>query len=261
VRPVVLPMKMRIDVSGETVEYIFAGSGGPGIVLVNGTGGPVEAWFKIFAALASERAAFGYNRPGIGASSKPVRAQTLDEMVEALRDVLEALGVPRPYVLVGHSFGGLIVNLFARLYPEEVGAVVLLEATSPDDVRVLPKYENALQRGIKSLGERLAPAHPLAETRHVDESLAQLEAAPPFPPIPLYVLTGERHPLRWATPDAQREARARHQRALVKLSPLGRQVMAKESGHFPQFSEPELVRSVISEAAKMAWRDESAGQA
>lgn len=260
-RPVVLPMKMTIDVSGETVEYVMAGSGSPAIVLVNGAGGPVDAWFKIFTALAGEHCTFAYNRPGIGASSKPVRAQTADEMVEALRDVLDAAGVPRPYVLVGHSFGGLVVNLFARLYPEEVGAVVLLEATSPDDLRVLPRHESMLQRGLKALGERLMPAHPLAETRHVDQTLAELEAAPPFPPIPLYVVTGESHPLRWATPAAQREARARHQKALVKLSPLGKQAMAKASGHFPQFSEPELVRSVISEAAKMAWRDDRAGQA
>ncbi|MEN3276505.1 MAG: hypothetical protein V7631_2295 [Massilia sp.] len=243
---------MKIDVSGETVEYVMAGEGGPGVVLVNGSGGPVDAWFKVFAALASERCTFAHNRPGIGASSKPVRAQTADEMVEALRDVLETVGVPRPYVLVGHSLGGLVVNLFARLYPEEVAAVVLLEATSPDDVRVLPQHENALQRGLKALGERLMPAHPLAETRHLDQTLAELEAAPPFPPIPLYVVTGEQHPLRWATPVAQREARARHQRALVTLSPLGKQVMAKGSGHFPQFSEPELVRATISAAAREA---------
>lgn len=254
-------MKVSAEVAGETVEYVMAGSGGPGVVLVNGAGGPVDAWFKIFAALASERCTFAHNRPGIGASSKPVRAQTLDEMVEALRDVLEAVGVPQPYVLVGHSFGGLIVNLFARLYPEEVAAVVLLEATSPEDLRVLPQHENALQRALKALGERLMPAHPLAETRHIAQSLAELEAASPFPPIPLYVVTGEQHPMRWATPAAQREARARHQKALLKLSPLGKQVMAKRSGHFPQFSEPELVRSVISEAAKMAWRDDQAGQA
>lgn len=243
---------MKIDVSGETVEYVMAGKGGPGVVLVSGGGGPVDAWFKVFAALASERCTFAHNRPGIGASSKPVRAQTADEMVEALRDVLETVGVPRPYVLVGHSLGGLVVNLFARLYPEEVAAVVLLEATSPDDVRVLPRHENALQRGLKALGERLMPAHPLAETRHLEQILAELEAAPPFPPIPLYVVTGEQHPLRWATPAAQREARARHQRALVQLSPLGKQVMAKRSGHFPQFSEPELVRATISAAAREA---------
>lgn len=251
-RPVVLPVKRKIEVSGETVEYVMAGAGGPGVVLVNGAGGPVDAWFKVFAALAGERCTFAYNRPGIGTSSKPVRTQSADEMVEALRDLLEAVAMPRPYVLVGHSLGGLVVNLFARLYPEEVAAVVLLEATSPDDVRVLPQHENALQRGLKALGERLMPAHPLAETRHLDQTLAELAAAPPFPPLPLYVVTGEQHPLRWATPAAQREARARHQRALVQLSPLGKQVMAQGSGHFPQFSEPELVRATISAAAREA---------
>lgn len=249
-RPVRLPVKLTQQVDGATVEYVLAGAGVPAVVLVNGAGGPVEGWFKIFARLASQRCTFAWNRPGIDQSSKPSVPQTAYEVVESLRDLLDVLAVPPPYVLVGHSLGGLIVNLFARLYPEEVAAVVMLEATAPDDVRILPRFENRAQRWLKRLGRRLLPPHPFDETEQIEASLAELDAAPAFPVIPLLVVTGARPALQWATPAALLEARARHQADLRRLSPLGRQVMAARSGHFPQFSEPELVCATIDAAAR-----------
>lgn len=249
-RPVLLPIKLTRQVNGATVEYILAGSGAPAVVLVNGAGGPVEGWFKVFAKLASSRRTVAYNRPGIDQSSKPAVPQTAAESVESLRELLDALAVPPPYVLVGHSLGGLVVNLFARLYPDEVVAAVLLEATAADDVRVLPRFENGVQRQLKRVMRRLLPPHPFDETEHLDASLAELEAAPPFPPIPLLVVTGARPALTWATPQALLDARSRHQQALANLSPLGRQVMAMKSGHFPQFSEPELVCATIEDAVR-----------
>ncbi|MFC5461027.1 alpha/beta fold hydrolase [Massilia niabensis] len=248
-RPVLLPIKQRVEAAGQTVEYILAGRGGPGVVLVNGAGGPVEGWYKVFGELAEERCIFAYNRAGIGGSGKPTAPQTAGHMVETLRAALASIGVPQPYVLVGHSLGGLVVNLFARLYPGEVAAAVMIEATTPEDVRILPQYEGALQRWLKTLGTRLAPPHPWAETEHVETTLSQLEAAPSFPAIPLHVVSGARYAMQWATPKPQSEARARHQRQLVGLSPFGKQVVANRSGHFPQFSEPELVRATINAAA------------
>ena len=249
-RPVLLPIKLTRQVAGATVEYILAGSGAPAVVLVNGAGGPVEGWFKVFARLASSRCTVAWNRPGIDQSSKPAVPQTALEVVESLRELLDALAVPPPYVLVGHSLGGLIVNLFARLYPEDVAAVVMLEATAPEDVRVLPRFENGVQRWLKRVTRRLLPPHPFDETEQLGASLAELDAAPPFPAIPLLVVTGARPALTWATPQALLDARARHQQALVSLSALGRQVMALRSGHFPQFSEPELVCATIEDAVR-----------
>lgn len=251
-RPVLLPIKLTQQVAGATVEYILAGSGLPAVVLVNGAGGPVEGWFKVFARLASSTRTLGYNRPGIDHSSKPAVPQTAAEAVEALRDLLDALAVPPPYVLVGHSLGGLVVNLFARLYPDAVAAVVMLEATAPEDVRVLPRFENGVQRWLKRASRRLLPPHPFDETEHLDASLAELDAAPPFPPIPLFVVSGARPALGWATPQALLAARARHQQSLARLSPLGKQVTASRSGHFPQFSEPELVCATILDAVREA---------
>lgn len=240
--------KAKALVLGESIEYICAGSGPMTVVLVNGSGGPIEGWHKVFAPLAGFSKVFAYNRPGTGKSSKPIVPQVGSHMVALLRGVLLAANLPAPYVLVGHSLGGLIVNHFARLYPSEVSAVVLLEATAPKDIQVLATHESAVQRYMKKFFDWLAPPHPNAETQHLAATLSELQLASAFPAIPLVVVTGCKPAMAWATPPQALSARAAHQLELASLSPLGKQVLATRSGHFPQLSEPDLVVSTIKEA-------------
>lgn len=72
--------------------------------------------------------------------------------------------------------------------------------------------------------------------------------APPFPHIPLPVISGEKSAMAWVAPAKMLAARATHQLELASLSPQGKQIMATRSGHFPQFSEPGLLVNVIEEA-------------
>lgn len=242
-----LPASRVVDVHGHAVEVLLAGRGVPTIVLVNGSGGPLAGWMKVFAALAERTATLAYNRPGIGCSAPPTEPQTAAAMVANLRRLLAALQLAPPHVLVGHSFGGLVAHLYARLHPQDVAGVVLLEASAPEDLTALKAHESALQKGLARLMQALLPLHPHHETRHTVATAAELVAAPPFPPVPLRVVTGMKPALAWATPAALLQARATHQRGLAGLSPLGRQVMAEASGHFPQFSQPDLVVATVLE--------------
>lgn len=241
------PTKSKIHAAGAVLEYAAAGAGTPGIVLVNGSGGPIEGWYRIFAPIAEFTRVFAYNRPGIGGSAKPQEPQIGSHMVATLRSALQDAGWQSPFILVGHSLGGLIVNLFARLYPHQVAGVVLIEATAPQDIAVLQNHENAVQRQLKKLLMRIAPPDPLGETEHLPVTVSEILHAPPFPQVPLTVITGGKPALAWATPKELLAARTRHQRALATLSPQGKQIMAPHSGHFPQLSEPQLVISAIRE--------------
>ncbi len=243
------PPKQVVTVLGESIEYICAGVGSVTVVLVNGSGGPIEGWLKVFGPLTSFSRVFAYNRPGIGKSSPPSVPQIGSHMVASLRAALLAAGMPPPYVLVGHSLGGLIINLYVRIHPSEVAGVVLLEATSPEDPAVLSKYQNNLQRLLQRVTEWLVPSHPSAESRHIATTVAELQSAPPFPAIPLAVVTGGKPAMAWATASAALDARAAHQRALVGLSPVGKHIIATGSGHFPQFSESEIVVAAVKEVA------------
>jgi pimeloyl-ACP methyl ester carboxylesterase len=244
-----LPPRSYLPGLNEGLECVRGGSGAATVVLVNGAGGPLEGWLRVFGPVAGFAKVFAYNRPGIGASSKPRLAQTASHMVESLRTALQAAALPPPYLLVGHSFGGLIVNLFARRHPGEVAGVVFLDATAPHDVLLLPQHDNAVQRALRRTARWLAPPHRHAESEHAEASAAEILQAPPFPHLPLAVITGGAPALAWATAPALLAARAEHQRQLVALSPFGRQIIAARSGHFPQLSEPALVVEAIRATA------------
>lgn len=132
-------------------------------------------------------ATFEYATAGKG---KPSMILIASLMVEDLRSLLLAVGVPRPWVLVGHSFGGLIANLFVRLHPNDVAGVVMLEATAPDDVSLLKQHENTLQRGLAWVVNHLSPLNSNHETLHASQSVADIACAPAFPALPLRVVTG-----------------------------------------------------------------------
>lgn len=246
------PPKAKASAAGEVLEYVSAGSGVATVVLVNGSGGPIEGWYKIFEPVASFAKVFAYNRPGIGGSYPPQSPQRGSHMVESLRTVLRAARFSPPYILVGHSLGGLIVNLFARLYPAEVSAAILVEATAPQDIDVLLHHENVLQRMVRKLLNAISPPHPNAESQHVQATVSELQGAPSFPSIPLTVISGGKPAMAWATPAEALAARAKHQKAMAALSPKGRHVIAGRSGHFPQFSEPELIVAAIKDAVSAA---------
>lgn len=247
-----LPESKLLEAEGATVEYVTVGAGKPTIVLVNGSGGPIAGWHKILPLLSGATTVVAYNRPGLGRSSKPIRPQTAGAMAEDLEKLLIAIGAPEPWVLVGHSFGGLVANLFARLNARSVCGVVLFEATAPEDVLLLRKHENLLQKGLAWLANHLVPLNPNHETLHALQSVAEIAGAPAFPSVALTVITGTRPALSWAMNRELLALRAQHQKSLVGLSPLGHQLLATKSGHFPQFSEPELVASAILKVASIA---------
>ena len=228
-----------------TVEYASAGAGAPAIVLVNGAGGPLLGWGAVFHALAADATVFAYNRPGVGRSAPPTAPQDGRAVVAALRVVLAAAAVPPPYLLVGHSLGGLHVNLFARLHPGETAGVVFLEASHPRDVDLdahLPGAVRRLNRWSRGL-DRLTAAGRLKEVHFVGETAAQIDQAPAFPDVPIAVVSGGRKPA--LMPAAMHEARTTHQLALAALGPRAERRVAAASGHFPQLTEPEVVIAAV----------------
>lgn len=240
-----LPTSKSIAIGGQVLRFSLSGEGSPTIVLLNGAGGPLEGWFRLFPAIEKLGTVVTYDRPGVGASARPREPQLGTTVVLQLRALLREIGARPPFLLVGHSFGGLHANLFARVYPEETCGVLFLEATAPDDVLGMKRHLSRLQRAVAGLLDRLSPPDPNDEISNEAETVAEIAEAPPFPPIPLAVISGGKRLPRWmASKDAQRE-RARNQEALARLSPLGEQVIAQGSAHYPQMSEPQVVLAAL----------------
>lgn len=227
------------------LEYAQSGTGSPAIILINGGSGPIEGWHKIFHELAEESTVLAYNRLGVGKSDMPTSPQDGAAIVSALRQLLDEVKLPPPYLLVGHSLGGLYANLFARLFPDQIAGVVLLEASHPNDLAIndtQPAFIRYINRFLSSF-DTLSPSRKWNEVQYVQETARQIEQAGPFPDKPLFVLTGTSKPPMM--PEQAFVIRMKNQLDLVQLSKQGKQVLAAGSGHFPQFTEPELVVQTI----------------
>ncbi|MDB5872768.1 MAG: hypothetical protein JWQ07_2210 [Ramlibacter sp.] len=248
-----VPARQKLQTRSGALEYVVSGHGQPTIVLLNGAGVTLDGWRALRPAIDRLGTVFAWNRFGVRGSDAPRLAQTGAVVVASLRELLAYAGLQPPYVLVGHSLGGLYANLFARLYPRETAAVLFLEATHPDDHKVLQQHETQLTRAIAKVFDMpqwLFRANLHAEIEWVEETVHEIAAAGPFPAVPVTVVTGGADPPRWLMSPAARQARHAHQQALARLSPQGKQVVAAKSGHFPQLTEPALVLEVLGAMVK-----------
>lgn len=240
-----LPAPQQATIDAQKLAYRLSGDGTPTIVLINGSGGPMEGWFRLYPAIEELGRVLAWDRPGAGASGAPRRAQTGVQVVADLRGLLAQLQLAPPYLLVAHSFGGLHAQLFARLHPEEVAGVVFLEATSPDDVEAMKQLEAPLPRAINGALRAFSRPDPHDEVSNETVTVAQIREAGPFPAIPVCVVSGGKRPPGWLSSAAALARRDEHQSALAALSPVGRRRIARRSGHFPQINEPDEVLAAI----------------
>lgn len=121
-----------VDVGGHRLHVRQAGAGGPTVVFENGQGGMALDWHYVQPEIAAQSATLAYDRAGMCWSDPGPGPRNVTVLVDELRAALHAAGAPTPYVLVGHSLGGLIVRAYAHTYPDEVAGLVLLDATHED---------------------------------------------------------------------------------------------------------------------------------
>ncbi|USB33652.1 alpha/beta hydrolase [Paenibacillus sp. YPG26] len=238
------------------MEYAESGEGTPTVILINGGSGPIEGWMKVYHDIADQTRVVAYNRLGVGGSDKPSTPQHGQAIVASLRQLLQKIGVRPPYILVGHSLGGFYANLFARQYAAEVAGVVLLESSHELDLAI-NQTQGPFIRGLNRLlgmFDSLSAHRKWNEVNYVEETTRQIAEAGPFPQIPLYVVSGGKKPPMM--PESAFDTRQRNQLNLVGLSHQGQHIIAANSGHFPQFTEPELVKKAIADcihAARNSW--------
>jgi pimeloyl-ACP methyl ester carboxylesterase len=124
------PPGRMIPVQGSVLHFWEMGRGAPPVILEAGIAGSCLGWSVVQTEIARFTAVCSYDRPGLGWSRGSRYRRTVAQMTAELREVLAQSGLPAPYVLVGHSFGGLLVRAFAARYPELTGAIVLVDPVS-----------------------------------------------------------------------------------------------------------------------------------
>jgi pimeloyl-ACP methyl ester carboxylesterase len=122
-----------IEVGGHRMHLDCAGSGSPTVVLQPGAGGTSASMGWVAPAVASQTRVCVYDRVGRGGSEPADGPQDGARVATDLHTLLHRAGIPGPYVLAGHSFGGLYVRIFAARYPNEVAGLVLIDSTSSQE--------------------------------------------------------------------------------------------------------------------------------
>lgn len=235
-----MPPAQTLQLGASRVAYARAGAGQPVAVFQSGLGDGMNVWAEVIHRVAPGIAVFAYDRVGYGGSTVAPTAPRRDPctIVRELHDTLQAAGVPPPYVLVGHSIGGLYQYAYARLYPDEVAAVLLLDPTHPDHWARMQREAPASARLINGMRATVFTATVRAEFDAQAGCANELRARP-APQMPVRLLV--RSSFGLAEPPAFEALVRRLEAEWPALMPGTTRRQVEGAGHYIQKDRPDVV--------------------
>lgn len=256
---------------GREIYLECHGSGSPTVILVSGVGDSAEIWSTpgaegsdtptVYGEVAEFTRVCAYDRPGTSDRSTAVAQPTSPQTsVDDLEKLLAASGETGPFVLVGHSYGGPIIRLFASDHPDQVAGLVVIDGLSEDlDAELTPEQ--------RVLIEQLnAPTQPDAESFDLSTVVAQLRDSDPVPDVPVIILTADTSQLTpeliasgqlpagldQSVADALWAAQLAAQGKLTSKFVHAKHVTDTHSDHYIHLGNPQLVIDSIREVVDAA---------
>ena len=243
--------------------YRCIGQGSPSVVIEHGIGGAALEWTEVQDELAKTTRVCTYDRAGYGFSDSGPGPRNSSQAANELHRLLEIIGERPPYVLVGHSFGGLSARHFASMYAEEMAGLVLIEASH---VRMLPSFGartheqrhglqiSAIEKNRRSENpyaaasgflnsRRKAIFAQMEELSHFQTSAEQVTRRQLPSELPLVVLS--RDPLM-SNDNAMESAWASAQRELATLTNNSKQFVIQGADHNPHLAKPIQVAQRVA---------------
>jgi pimeloyl-ACP methyl ester carboxylesterase len=140
------PPGRLVDLGSHRLHVLESGLGSPTIVMEAGLMSTVLSWNDLQRELAGSYRVVSYDRAGLGWSDLGPMPRTAERIVEELHAMLKGAAIPAPYVLVGHSFGGLTMPLFAARFPEKTAGMVLVDPVVPAEWNPPSEHDRKLTR-------------------------------------------------------------------------------------------------------------------
>lgn len=257
-----------VELASRRIYYETAGTGTPVLVLEAGAGCASETWNQVWPELSNMTRVVRYDRAGVGKSDPAPGPRTVGDMTADLDALLQTAGIKGPYILAGHSLGGLLVRYFAHRHPGEIVGMVLIDSSHHDhslrQLEVLPAAVPdepepiTIQRRI--LKDSASLTREGLNFLQVQQAVSQVGA---LGSVPLRVLSQ-------ATPSREQVAATispgfpvevacdlhrvnyKLQTELAGLSTEGLHQVVEQSGHFIQIDRPDVVVDAIANLLKRA---------
>jgi pimeloyl-ACP methyl ester carboxylesterase len=286
------PPGQLVDVGGYRLHMLCRGArpaGGSTVVAESGLGSTSLDWSLVQPGIATTTQMCVYDRAGLGWSEGRSASRTSQQIAVELHTLLHNAGIPGPYILMGHSLGGLHVQMYASQYPDEVAGLVLLDPTPATYFAQLTAEERQAALPPTGILRILQFIHPFGLTRLLDfgpwktgmplERLApdiqrtvKVLSFKPTVPRAVYeeavavetslaqVVTAKPFPAdiplivlqrgRVVGPaDQDAGGKAAHA-ALVERSANGMLIVAENSDHYIQFERPDLVIAAVRQVVE-----------
>jgi pimeloyl-ACP methyl ester carboxylesterase len=233
---------LHINCSGLSIE------GSPTVILEAGLNQGSDTWDRVQPEVAKFARVCSYDRASVGKSDQPQQQpRTSQQIVNDLHLLLEKAGIAPPFVLVGHSFGGLNVRLYTSIFSKEVIGLVLVDSVHEEEAeKWLEIVPSKIRKQMEAEGGRKLLG---GEAIDLEKSLQQMKGARWHTSVPVIVLARGRasfnpddYPplLRSLAPKGE-ELRIEMQKDLATRSSKGKLLFAERSGHFIQQDEPKIV--------------------
>jgi pimeloyl-ACP methyl ester carboxylesterase len=140
------PPGEMVDVGGYRLHINCVGQGSPNVILDAGSGGMSAQWVRVQQEVSGATRVCAYDRAGMGWSEMGPQPRDAKQITGELHTLLGKAGIEEPYVLVGHSFGGLYMQTYAHRYPDEVAGVALVDSsTDPDQFSQRPEARDSYE--------------------------------------------------------------------------------------------------------------------
>jgi pimeloyl-ACP methyl ester carboxylesterase len=252
-------IEKMIDVGGRKLHCYIYGNGSPTVVLVSGLEAPQAYWNSVVPDLAAITTVMTFDRAGIGKSEIGDLPTHGEQSAKDLQVLLDKLELPKPYILVGHSYGGSVVRLFASMHPDDMGGLILEDTQHEDVLKELRKILKGkdLEAFEQLMVDRFStPENPKTETDYRNITREQVSKSKPLPRIPFVILTsaGRAKAMGPMFSDEATEKMAKMDLALnnklAALIPGGRQIIVEGTGHDIHVDKPEALVAPVVEMIK-----------
>lgn len=227
------------------LAHEIRGTGQPAVVLASGYGMPRNNWQTVGDDLKKDFTVFSFDRPGYGDQPDTERPRDPCTIARDTREALRTAGLRPPYVLVGHSLGGLHQYVYARLFPQDVAGLVLLDPTHPRHWTTLQANQPMLATALQGM-VKLQPSQAMRnEFRHQAQCLERLQGTASLT-APARLLFSRRYRAMESdfTPALQQL-----QGDWMSLTGVSTATLLWDSGHHIQTERPDAVARAVRAVA------------